>query len=402
MNTASNPSANLPLNGIRVLDMSRVLAGPFCGMMLANLGADVIKVESLNGDETRTWRPFTGSMSGPFQSLNFNKRSLAVDLKHAQGPGVIKRMAAECDVLVENFKTGDMERYGLGYENLQKQNPALVYVSIAAFGHHGPRAKQPGYESLIQAYSGMMSYTGESTGEPVRSGVSFLDLGSGVLGALAAVTALFQRKTTGLGTKVEGSLFQTAIGLMTVQLAPYMMSGVQPQKVGSAHQSITPYQAYPVKDGWVMIAAANQNLWERLAKSLGLNAMLTDARYASNPARMENLDAFTAELKTALGQWEANALIDTLVAAGVPCCRINDIAEMTQEAQFKALDAMNVVKDEEFGLLCASGLPFAFKATPKRAPKRAPKLGEHTQEILQEFGYQTHEVSALVQQRVVA
>ncbi len=271
---SGNGENTLPLAGIRVVDLSRVLAGPFCGHTLANLGAEVIKVEDRKGDETRYWAPFTKDMSDSFMALNFNKRGIVVDLKSEEGVEIVRELLREADVLVENFKTGDMEKFGLGYETLRALNPRLVYTSIAAFGRTGPRAGFPGYETLLQAYSGIMSFTGMPDGEPVRTGVSFLDLTSGTLAALGTVVALYRRKETGQGAKVEGSLLQSALGLMLVQLVPFFNNGLLPRKLGSAHASATPYQAFPTADGWVLIAAANQNLWERLARATGLEWML--------------------------------------------------------------------------------------------------------------------------------
>ena len=248
-------SDSLPLSAIRVIDLSRVLAGPYCAMILSFLGAEVIKIEDKNGDETRQWPPFTKDMSNSFLAVNLNKRGIVVDLKAAEGREIVRELVRGADVLVENFKTGAMEKFGLSYESLKETNPALIFTSISAFGRRGPRAEYPGYETLLQAYSGIMDFTGMPGGEPVRSGVSFLDLSSGITGALATVTALYRRKETGQGAKIEGSLLQSAVFLMALQVSSFLQSGVLPRKLGSAHASAAPYQALPTADGFALVAA---------------------------------------------------------------------------------------------------------------------------------------------------
>ncbi|MFI5399511.1 MAG: CaiB/BaiF CoA transferase family protein [SAR324 cluster bacterium] len=392
----------LPLAGIRVLDMSRVLAGPFCGMMLANLGADVIKVEDKKGDETRVWAPFTKNLSDSFIAVNFNKRGIVVDLKVPEGRQVVERLVKSSDVLLENFKTGTMERFGLGYERLRPLNNGLIFVSITAYGPRGPRAAYPGYETLLQAYSGIMSFTGMPDGEPVRTGVSFLDLSSGVLAALATVTALYRRSTTGEGAKIDGSLLQSAVGLMTVQLTPFFQNNVQPRKLGSGHASATPYQAFKTKDGWILIAAANQNLWEKMAQALKVDWMLKEPKFKDNPSRMANLQEFQRHLNACICQWETRKLEEHLVAAGVPCSKLNTVGELMADGQVNALKPFNRMHDPEYGPIQVPGIPFAMSDLGARPQRRPPKLGEHTREVLAETGYATAEIEALVKRGAVA
>ncbi len=395
-------ATSLPLSGIRVLDLSRVLAGPFCGMLLANLGADVIKVEDTKGDETRAWTPFTKDLSDSFTAVNLNKRGIVVDLKSADGQQVIKDLVKTCDVVVENFKTGTMEKFGLGYEALAGVNPRLVFVSISAYGRRGPRAEYPGYETLLQAYSGIMSFTGMPDGEPVRTGVSFLDLSSGVLGTLGAVTALYQRQFTGRGTKIEGSLLQSAVGLMTVQLTPFFQNGVLPRKLGSGHASATPYQAFKTADGWILIAAANQNLWEKLAAALGAQAMVKDARFKDNPSRMANLKEFLSKLNTVIGTWKTLELESHLVKAGVPCSKLNTVDQLLADGQVNALDPFNEVDDPDYGRFKVPGLPIHMLGMGKPEVRRPPRLGEHTRQVLGEAGYDAARIDALVKSGAVA
>jgi len=397
------PEGNtLPLAGIRVIDLSRVLAGPFCGHTLANLGAEVIKVEDAKGDETRFWAPFTRDMSDSFMALNFNKRGMVVNLKNADGVQVVRDLVAGADVVVENFKTGDMEKFGLSYDSLREANPRLVYTSIAAFGRVGPLAKRPGYETLLQAYSGIMSFTGMPDGEPVRTGVSFLDLTSGLTAALATVVALYRRKDTGQGGKVEGSLLQSALGLMLVQLVPYFNNNLLPRKLGSGHASATPYQAFRTGDGWVLIAAANQNLWERMAKALELDWMLAEPKYQDNPSRMANLAEFTGHISEALAKWQTDKVVETLVAAGVPSSRINSLAELMADGQVDALDPFVGTHDPEYGDIKTSNVPFHLSDFGSRTILRPPRLGEHTREVLGELGYDAARIDALYESGAVA
>src|SRR5512145_794443 len=271
---ASTPPA-LSLDGIRVVDLSRVLAGPFCGALLGDMGADVIKVEDpQTGDESRTWPPHKDGESAGYIVNNRNKRGIAVNLKTAEGVDVVRRLAARADVLIENFRTGTMEEFGLGYDALAAANPRLVYASVSAFGRTGPRAAGAGYEALMQAFSGIMSITGEPGGAPVRCGVSFLDLTTGILCAFGVLNALYYRERTGLGQRVDGSLLETALGLLNFQAEGYLLAGTVPRALGSAHPSLSPYRNFRCRDDqWVFIAGANDRLWRRLVTALELPAM---------------------------------------------------------------------------------------------------------------------------------
>jgi crotonobetainyl-CoA:carnitine CoA-transferase CaiB-like acyl-CoA transferase len=277
----------LSLEGIRVLDLSRVLAGPFCGMLLSDLGADVIKIEdTASGDESRTWPPHKDGESAAFLVINRNKRDMTLDLKAPEGVAILKKMVASADVLIENFRTGTMESFGLGYDALSAINPRLVYASVSAFGRTGPRKDGAGYEALMQAFSGIMSITGEPGGQPVRAGVSFLDLSTGILCALGVCAALLQRQATGLGQRVDGSLLETEVSLLAFHAEGYLLTGALPRALGSGHPSLSPYRNFKCGDGqWIFIAAANDRFWGKLARALGLEAMATDPRFAKNQDR---------------------------------------------------------------------------------------------------------------------
>ena len=394
-------SGSLPLAGIKVVDLSRVLAGPFCAMLLSFLGAEVIKIEDHKGDETRAWPPFSKDMSDSFLAVNLNKKDIVIDLKTEQGRQIVKELVRGADVLVENFKTGDMEKFGLSYAELKEINPGLVFTSISAFGRRGPRAKYPGYETLLQAYSGIMDFTGVPGGEPVRSGVSFLDLSSGILGALATVTALYRRKESNEGALIEGSLLQSAVFMMALQMSCFLNGGMLPKKLGSSHASATPYQAFPTSDGYVLIAAANQNLWEKLARALELDWMIPDERFQDNRSRMANQPEFLALLSEATGKWETAPLVELLVNAGVPSSRINNLADLMEDGQVDALEAVKEIDDPEYGKLRVSGPPFHMTGFGNGHPTRAPKLGEHTREILAALDYDEASISDLIEKGVV-
>lgn len=391
-----------PLAGIRVLDLSRVLAGPYCAMLLSQLGADVIKVEDKAGDESRTWPPHRQDMGDSFLAMNLNKRGVVVDLKAEEGKALVKRMATSADVLVENFKTGTMERFGLGYDVLGRLNPRLVYTSISAFGRRGPRANDLGYEALMQAYSGVMAITGMPDGEPVRCGVSFLDISTGVMAAFATVTALLQRERTGQGRVVEASLLQSSLGLMSTQVSNFFQHGSIQPKLGSAHPSIVPYQAHATADGDVFIATANQNLWEKLCQALKREDLLRDPRFKDNLSRVKNREACLTEVKATLRQWKTTPLIEHLMAGGVPCARINNIQELMDDGQAQHLGIIDTLQDGEYGAMTVAGLPFSLSGYENRTRRRAPKLGEHTREILGEHGYDPAQIDQLLKQGVVA
>src|SRR3989441_284283 len=317
----------LALEGIRVVDCSRVLAGPFCAMLLSDLGADVIKVEDTgSGDESRTWPPHKDGESAAFLVINRNKRDIALDLKQPEGVEALKRLVAGADVLIENFRTGTMESFGLGYDTLAALNPGLVYCSISAFGRTGPRAEGAGYEALMQAFSGIMSITGEPGGPPVRCGVSFLDLTTGILCAFGVVNALLYREKSGVGQRVDGSLLETAIGLLNFQAEGYLLAGTVPRALGSAHPALSPYRNFRCRDGqWVFIAGANDRLWRRLVTALELAPMADDPRFAINIERVKHRRELEAALEEAIARHDRDALLKLLEEAGVPATPVNTV-----------------------------------------------------------------------------
>ncbi len=395
MNETMDANA-LPLQGIRVLDLSRVLAGPYCAMLLSMMGAEVIKVEDRAGDEARTWPPHNRPIGSPFLGMNLNKRGIVVDLKSTAGVDLVKDMATRCDVLVENFKTGTMEKFGLDYETLKALNPRLVYTSISAFGRSGPKAGDPGYEALVQAYSGVMDMTGYPDGPPARCGVSFLDMSTGVTSALATVSALYRRERTGEGARVDASLLQTSLGLMTPWVSMVFQDDTRPQRIGTAHPSVVPYQSFATRDGNIFIAAANQNFWERLCRALDAEHLIADPRFATNAKRVEHRADVLAELCPLIERRATGELLEPLHAAGVPCAPVNNLADVLVDGQADAIGAIAQLDDPQFGALRFAGLPFFVDGRRGRVAHRAPYLGEHTRGVLADLGYDAAQIDKLL------
>jgi crotonobetainyl-CoA:carnitine CoA-transferase CaiB-like acyl-CoA transferase len=399
--TMTPPS--LSLDGVRVLDLSRVLAGPFCGMLLSDLGADVVKIEDTgSGDESRTWPPHKDGESAAFLVINRNKRDMTLDLKAPEGAAVLKRMVSTADVLIENFRTGTMESFGLGYDTLAAINPRLVYCSISAFGRTGPRKDAAGYEALMQAFSGIMSITGEPDGAPLRCGVSFLDLTTGIFSAFGIVNALLHRERTGLGQRVDGSLLETAVTLLNYHAEGYLLAGVQPKPLGSSHPSLSPYRTFKCRDGqWVFIAGANDRFWQRLAPALGLPEMVTDPRFAKNIERVKNRRALEAALEAAIARHDREPLLKTLEEAGVPATPVNTVQQVMEDAQTAACSMIERVVHPRLGEIPVVGTPVKFSRMRPGVRRPAPQQGEHTDEILAEHDYTAADIAALRAKKVV-
>ena len=399
--TTTAPS--LSLDGVRVLDLSRVLAGPFCGMLLSDLGADVVKIEDTgSGDESRTWPPHKDGESAAFLVINRNKRDMTLDLKAPEGVEVLKRMVATADVLIENFRTGTMESFGLGYDTLAAINPRLVYCSVSAFGRTGPRKDAAGYEALMQAFSGIMSITGEPDGAPLRCGVSFLDLTTGIFCAFGIVNALLHRVRTGLGQRVDGSLLETAVTLLNYHAEGYLLTGVQPKPLGSSHPSLSPYRTFKCRDGqWIFIAGANDRFWQRLAPALGLAEMATDPRFAVNIERVKHRRELEAALEAAIAQHDREPLLKVLEDAGVPATPVNTVKQVMEDAQTAARSMIERVVHPRLGEIPVLGTPIKFSRMRAGVRRAAPQQGQHTDEILAEYDYSTADIAALRTKKVV-
>ncbi len=392
----------LSLDGVRVLDLSRVLAGPFCGMLLADLGADVIKIEDTGaGDESRTWPPHKDGESAAYLVINRNKRDVMLDLKSPDGAGVLKKMVIGADVLIENFRTGTMETFGLGYETLSAINPGLIYCSVSAFGRSGPRKDGAGYEALMQAFSGIMSITGEPDGPPVRAGVSFLDLTTGIFSAFGIVNALLYRAKTGLGQRVDGSLLETAVTLLNYHAEGYLLTGSVPKALGSSHPSLSPYRNFRCRDGqWVFIAGANDRFWQRLVVALDLGA-LRDDRFATNLGRVRHRAELEEAIAKAIGAFDREPLLKLLEDAGVPATPVNTVDQVMNDPQTAARQMIERVLHPRLGEIPVIGTPVKFSRMRPGARTPAPLQGEHTDQVLAELGYSADEISALRAKKAV-
>jgi crotonobetainyl-CoA:carnitine CoA-transferase CaiB-like acyl-CoA transferase len=387
----------LSLDGIRVIDLSRVIAGPWCGALLADLGADVIKVEDTGpGDESRTWPPHKDGEAAAYLLFNRNKRGIALDLKQAEAVGVVKRLVKDADVVIENFRTGTMESFGLGYDVLAEINPRLIYCSVSAFGRTGPRKDSPGYEALMQAFSGIMSITGEPGGQPVRAGVSFLDLTTGILCALGVSNAIIQREKTGLGQRVDGSLLETAVSLLAFHAEGYLLTGALPRALGSGHPSLSPYRNFKCGDGqWIFIAAANDRFWQKLAKALGLTDLAADPRFEKNQGRVANRAELEGILEKTIGGLEREPLLKRLEEADVPATPVNTVDQVMNDPQTAERGIVQRVMHPKLGEIPVVGTPLHFSRMSPGVRTAAPLRGEHTDTVLASLGYSADEIQTL-------
>lgn len=380
-----------PLNNIRILDITRALAGPYCTMMLGDLGADVLKVERPGiGDETRGWGPpFVGQAYGPypgesayFIAANRNKRSLTVNIQTTEGKEIVRRLAGVSDVLVENYRTGDLDKLGLGYPDLHSLYPRLIYCSISGYGRTGPFAERPGYDAILQAEGGMMSITGPVDGPPSRAGIPIIDITSGMFAATAILSALRARDITGEGQLVDVSLFDSHIALLTNVASNYLVGGQPPRRLGNAHPNLVPYDAFSARDGWFILGVANEKQWGLLCDMLGRADMKADSRFASNGARVANRETLVDELNKTFSQRDVDDWLGDLIQAGLPCGPINSISQVFDHPQAQARAMILESEHPTAGTVKLPGFPYKFSQTPAEIRRPPPMLGEHTEEVL--------------------
>ena len=391
------------LKGIKVVELAQIMAGPTCGMLLADMGADVIKVEKLpGGDDTRSYtQPSINGESAAFMILNRNKRGIAVNLKKPGGLEVVKRLLADADVVTENYRKGTLEKLGLGYDVLEKLNPRLIYCAVSGYGRTGPYADKGGFDLIAQGFAGIMSITGEPGGPPVKSGTSIADINAGILAALGIVSALVSRATTGRGQMVETSLMEAAIQQTYWQSAIFFATGENSGPSGSAHILTAPYQAFPTADGWINVGGANQSNWERIVKVIERPALGTDPRFVTNTERMKNLAALTPLIAQRLKSRPSADWIREFEAAGVPVGPVNKIGDMLADPQVAAREMVMEVDHPTAGRVKTLGTPIKFSGTPGAVTRAAPLLGQHTHEILESLGYTGVEVERLEQEGAV-
>ncbi|NYT35484.1 CoA transferase [Allopusillimonas soli] len=388
-----------PLAGIRVLDLSRVLAGPWCTQNLADLGADVIKVERPGkGDDTRGWGPpylkdqdgNDTSEAAYYLSTNRNKRSIAVDIATPEGAALIREMAAKCDVLVENFKVGGLKKYGLDYDAIKEINPALIYCSVTGFGQTGPMAPLPGYDFMIQGMGGLMSITGERDdlpgGGPQKAGVAVTDLFTGMYATVAVLGALYERNRSGLGQHIDMSLLDCHVTMLANQNLNYMTSGVAPKRAGNAHQNVVPYQVFAASDGHLIVAVGNDGQYAAYCNAIGRPDLATHPDYVNNSQRLKNRVALIAELEAIMKTRARDDWIGALQKVGVPCGPINNIAQVFENEQVKHREIWKTMPHPVAGTAPTTASPIRYSGTPIEYRMAPPLLGQHTEEILGELG----------------
>ncbi|TGQ69749.1 CoA transferase [Mesorhizobium sp. M00.F.Ca.ET.186.01.1.1] len=385
--------AEPPLKGVRVVELARILAGPWAGQLLADLGADVIKVESPDGgDDTRKWGPpFVTSHDGEnlsaayYHSCNRGKRSIAIDFSTPEGAETVRRLVATADVMIENFKLGGLKKYGLDYDSLRKINPRLVYCSITGFGQDGPYAPRAGYDFIIQAMAGMMSITGEVGREPQKAGVAISDIFTGLYSVIAIQAALRHAEQTGEGQHVDMALFDTQISALGNQNLNYLVSGKSPVQMGNAHMNIAPYEVVPVRDGHIILAVGNDGQFAKFCAAVGLDALPGNPDFATNPARVANRARLREQMIETLKSWDRDPLLAKLEAASVPASPINTIGQMFADPQTIARGMRLDLDDGHGNLLPSVRAPMVMSGTPLLYERPSPRLGEHTDEILAEL-----------------
>jgi crotonobetainyl-CoA:carnitine CoA-transferase CaiB-like acyl-CoA transferase len=398
MATVTGQKEKGPLSGLKVIDLSHVMAGPACSMLLADMGADVIKVEKLPGgeDARRMVPPAISGESAAFLIMNRNKRGIALDLKTEAGRRVLSRLLQDADVLIENYRRGTMERMGFGYDALHALNPRLIYCSISGFGRTGPYADRGGFDLVTQGMSGLMSITGEGPGcPPVKLGAPVTDITAGILACVGILAALHSRASSGRGQMVDTSLFEAGIMHTYWQSAICFATGVAPGPMGTAHPLNAPYQAFPASDGWITVGAANQGNWVRLLEALGAPELGDDPRFATNAGRMSNLPALEAALTPLFKGRTSAEWLHRLEEAGVPAGPVLDVGQMHADPQALAREMIVETTHPTVGQVASLGLPIKFSETPGSVRRAAPVLGQHTREVLREHGFSDAEADQM-------
>lgn len=386
MSDTTNASLPGPLAGTTVLDLTRVLSGPYCTMMLADMGARVIKVEQPGrGDDTRAWGPpFQHGESAYFLSVNRNKESLTLDLKHPEGRTLLERLLPRVDVLIENFRPGTMDRLGFGYDALAASHPRLIYCSISGFGQTGPARNRPGYDAVIQAESGLMSITGAADGPPFRLGVAISDIVAGMFAAQGVTLALLARSTNGRGQLVDIGMLDTAASLLTYQAGIHFATGRSPGRMGNRHPTIMPYETFESSDGEFVIAVGNDALWRTLCQSIEMPELAADPRFATNRQRVSEADALRPMLCARFATQPSSHWIAVLTRAGIPCGSVRSVDEALREPQLLARDMVCKLDHPVAGPISVLGVPIKMSATPGRVAAAPPVLGQHTDAILRD------------------
>lgn len=382
----------MPLSHIKILDLTRFVAGPFCTQLLADMGAEVVKIESPDrGDETRHQGAVVNGESWYFVGLNRNKKSLTLDLKSKEGKEIFRRLAEEADVVVENFRPGVMRNFGFDYENLSKINPRLIYCGISGFGKDGPYALRPAFDFIAQGLSGFMSITGFPDREPVRTGIPISDSVAGIYAAFGILAAVVAREKTGRGQEIQTSLVDAMVSILSYLSAEYFALGKIPQRFGNDHPVLCPYGTFPAADGYINIAPSGEHMWERLAQALGLTEMARDPRFQTNALRLQNRQELNRRVTEITSRKPMAEWIEFLNKEGVPCGPINNLAQALEDPQIQH-QKMVLTVDQPTGRMRILGFPVKLSETPAALQRPAPNLGEHTGEILARIGFSENQV----------
>ena len=394
------------LEGIRVLDLTRALAGPFCTLMLGDYGADVIKIEIPgSGDDTRTWGPpFIGDESAYFLSINRNKRSLTLNFKDDKAKEIFLKLAEDADVVVENFTPGVMDRFGLGYDTVKAVNPGIVFCSISGFGQTGPYRSRPAYDQIMQGISGLMSITGEPDGEPQKVGIAVADIGAGMWAAFAVMAAIHNRshKGKGQGQYIDISMMDAQVAWLTYQAANFFANGTPPKRLGAAHPNLVPYQAFMCQDNkYLNLAVGSERIWERFCEGMGMPELRENPEYKTNIERAQNRAKIVPYLQEIFIKQPVSHWVEKLQAVSVPCGPINDLEDVFSDPQLLSREMFVEMAHPTLGKIKQTGLPLKFSRTPGGIDRPPPLLGEHNQEVLQEIGFSAAEVEELKTQDVI-
>ena len=393
-----------PIHGVKVLELAQIMAGPTCGLMLADLGAEVIKIEKIpGGDDTRRFLPpDVNGEAAAFMMMNRNKRGMALDLKTKEGVEVFKRMVKQADVVVENFRKGTLEKLGVGYEELKKINPKIILCEISGYGRTGPYADKGGFDLIAQGMSGLMSITGESKGKPpMKVGAPVTDITAGILAATGVLAALVSRATTGAGQRVDTSLYEAGIVHTYWQSAIASATGIAPGPLGSAHPLTAPYQAFQTKDKWITVGASNQNTWLKLIDALEVKELQENEKFNSNANRMQNVTELTELLKKELAKKTSAEWLKLFDEKGLPCGPINTVTEMFEDPQTIERKMIVDVKNEKAGSFKGIGMPIKFSETKVEDTKESPTFGQHTKQILLDHGFKSEEIDSLMKLGVI-
>lgn len=392
-----------PLKGVTVLDLSKVFAGPYCAQYLGDLGADVIKVEPVQGgDDTRLWAPQKEGQSSTFLAFNRNKRSLAVDLKSEKGRAIVHKMVETADVIIQGFKGGTAKKLGVDYDTLKKLNDRLIFCEISGYGHEGPLAGQPGYDVMLQAFGGIISSMGSKDGPLVRVSFSPVDLGTGMMGVNAIMAALMERDKTGKGVHIELTLLDTAMALMAYLAQNYWLVGAMPIPMGSGHTSLAPYQAFSASDGDMMLGAGNDPQWRKLCEALGLDEFANDPKFATNPARVANSAETVKMVQDQIATNTVAHWLEVLGAAGVPCAPVHGLDKALEHPQLAARKLVVTPDHPTLGPLPLVGFPVVFNGEDRDTPMPPPLLGQHSKDVLKNLGYDDAAIEKLASSGVIA